>query len=197
MHQPLAFQHLDQRLELEIAARWDRLFATRHLRVVILPLLLIDFRFGERFTDHILHAHARSWIPEVAGGPEAVGIAGALRVLAERKLDPRHRALEDHVVGILAPAHLEDSTLAADRVGAAMQNIGRGDTARQRAIDLDVLRIEYIFDAYHRGNRDAAFVDAVGGNVRMAIDNARHDVLPARIDDLGALRHIHLFARFD
>ena len=99
---------------------------------------------------------------------------------------PGSGAFEDHVVGVLAPAHLDHGAFAADGVGAAVENVGGGDAAGERAVDGDVVGIEHVFDADHRGDRDAAFVDAVGGDVRVAIDDAGHQVFARGVDDGGA-----------
>ena len=114
-------------------------------------------------------------------------IAGALGVFAERELDAGSGAFEDHALRVLAPAHLERQRLAADGVGGAVQDVGRGHAAGQRAIDRDVLGVDDVLDIDHRGDADAAFVDAaIAGDVRVAVDDAGDHVLVGGIDDLGA-----------
>ena len=41
--------------------------------------------------------------------------------------------------------------LAANGVGRAVEDVGRGDAAGQRAVDGDVLGIEHVPDIDHRG----------------------------------------------
>ena len=94
----LALEHLDQRLELQIAPRRQRGSAGLVLLVVLPGLLVRGAR--ERVADHVLDAHARRRIAARAGRP---GRWRMLRVLAERELDARHRALEEHVLGARLP----------------------------------------------------------------------------------------------
>ena len=158
------------------------------LGVVVVPLRLVDFGVVEGFADDIFHAHAGGGIAALlclAVDGHAGGVAGALGILAEGELDAGSGAFEDHALGILAPAHLDGQGLAADRVGGAVQNVGGGDAAGQRAVDGDVLGIEDVLDIHHRGDADAAFVDAaIGGDVRVAVDDAGDHVLVGGIDDL-------------
>ena len=125
------------------------------------------------------------------------GLPGTLGVLAQRELDARHRTFEDHPLRILAPAHLQHDGLAADRVGRAVQDVGGGHSAGQRAVDGDVLRVDHVLDVHHRRDRHAALIDvAVHRDVRVAVDDARYYVLAGRVDDGGVLRHHHLLADF-
>src|ERR1019366_2291711 len=90
-------------------------------------------------------------------------------------------------LGTLAPTQLDGQGLAADGVGGAVQDVGGGDAAGQRAVDGDILRVEHVLDIDHGGDADAAFVDAaIDGNVRVAIDDAGDHVLIGGIDDLDA-----------
>ena len=115
-----------------------------------------------------------------------------LGIFAERELDAGQRAFERELRGGLAPAELDDDGLAADGIGAAVQNVGDGDAAREIAIDVDVVGIENVGDVGDRRDGDAAFVDAaVDGDVRVAIDDAGHDELARGVD------HLRVFRRFD
>ena len=69
-----------------------------------------------------------------------------------------------------------------------MKNVGGSDAAGKIAIDVYVVGIENFLHIHHRGNRDAAFIDGLSGNVRMAIDNSGNHELPRSVDDLGACR---------
>ena len=126
-----------------------------------------------------------------------MAIARALRILAQRKLDAGHGPFENDVVRILAPAQLDHCTLAADRVGAAVQDIGGRDAARQRAVNGDIFGVQYVFDPHHRRDRNRAFIDAVGRDMGVAVDDARHHVLAGAIYDLRSGRHHYLLASFD
>ena len=95
-------------------------------------------------------------------------------------------ALEDQPARGLAPAQLDHLVLAADRIGAAVQHVRDGQAAGQVAIDRHVGGIEHVFDAGHRAHRGAAFVDRVGGDVRVRVDDAGRDEAALGFDDVGA-----------
>ena len=112
-----------------------------------------------------------------------------LGIFAEGELDSGHRAFERQLRRGLAPAQLDDDGLAADRIGAAMQNIRGRDAASEIAIDVDVFGIQHVGDVRDRRDRDAAFVDvAVHRDVRVAIDDAGHDELAVGVNDLRVFR---------
>ena len=75
-----------------------------------------------------------------------------------------------------------------------MQDVGGGRAAGEVAIDVDVGRIEHVFHAGHRADRDAAFVDGVVGDVRVRVDDARRDELAGRVVDVGAGGNRHVRA---
>ena len=77
-----------------------------------------------------------------------------------------------------------------------MENICGGDSAGEVTVDVDVVRIQDLRHIHHRGDGNAALVDALGCDVRMAIDNARDDELSRGIDDLGVFRGIDGLADF-
>ena len=58
MHVALAFQHFHQGLQLQIAARRDRLLVAIQFGLVIAPFFLVGARLGKGFPDDVLHAHA-------------------------------------------------------------------------------------------------------------------------------------------
>src|ERR1035438_5801713 len=67
----------------------------------------------------------------------------------------------------------------------------------QCAVDGDVVGVDDVLDVDHRGDRHAAFIDSArAGDVRVAIDDAGNEILPARFDNGGAGRHHHLLADF-
>src|SRR6266566_2016861 len=186
----LAFQDLDERFEAKVAARRDEvLLACSGAAAVVLPHFLLVARFGESCADRLFDAHARGRVPRRLA--EAAEIR-ALGVLSESEFDSRHRALEGQFFRGLAPAQLNNDSLAADGVRAAVQDVCRGDAARQVAIDVDVVGIEYIRDVRDGRNGDAAFVDAaVYGDVRMAINDSGNHELPRGVN------HLRAFWRFD
>ena len=191
VHEALALEDLDERLELQIAARRQRSAAGLVL-LVVLPRLLVRLGAREGVADDELDAHARHRVAPRAGG---LADRHVLRVLAERELDPRHRALEDDLLGArLAPAQLDHLVLAADRVGAAVQDVGDGQAAGEIAIDVDVGRIDDVFHPRHRADRRPALVDRVVGDVRVRVDDARRHELAGGVDDLGAGGNLHVGA---
>src|SRR5690606_37438935 len=120
-------EDLDERLELEIASWRDRV-GIRSLRLlVILPGLLVGLRPRERVADDVLDAHPGERITPRAAAPSSLDV---LRVLAERELDPRHRPFEEQFFSLLRPpAQLDHGVLAADRVGAAVEDVRGRETA--------------------------------------------------------------------
>ena len=83
----------------------------------------------------------------------------------------------------LAPAQLDDRVLAADRVGAAVQDVGGRQAAGEVAIDVDVGRDRARPRMPgHRADRRPAFVDGVVGDVRVRVDDARRDELAGGVD---------------
>ena len=196
--QPFAFEHLDERLELQVAARrngqWGAfpLLDRLALLVVAAPLLLVGARLGERLTDHVEHAHAGRRVAAILAGRRR-GVR-ALRVLAHRELDAGRSSLEQQTLGVGAPAQLDDRVPAADRVGAAVQDVGRGQAAGEVAKDVDVGGVQHVLDADHRAHRRAPFVDRIGGDVRMGIDEAWRDELARHVDDVGARRDVDVGA---
>ncbi len=104
VHEPLAFEDLDERLELEIAARGEdrrgiRGIAVRGLAaaLVVLPVALIGLGARECVADDVLDPGARDRISARRLLLTAAAEAHVLRVFTQRKLDPRHGALEDHL----------------------------------------------------------------------------------------------------
>ena len=72
-------------------------------------------------------------------------------------------------------------------IGTAVQDVGAGHPAGEVPVDVDVVRIQDIFDPHHRGYRQAAFIDAAADcYVGVAIDDAGHRILTGRVDDRGA-----------
>ena len=126
-----------------------------------------------------------------------VGASAALArdVLAQGELDAGQRAGNHQIARPgLAVAQLDDHRLAADGVGAAVEDVGGGGAAGEAAIDVDVARVEHVFHAGHRADRDAAFVDRVVGDVRVRVDDARRDELAGRVVDVGAGGNRHVRA---
>jgi hypothetical protein len=115
-----------------------------------------------------------------------------LGIFAKGELDAGQSSFKRKLRGRLAPAQLDDHGLAADGIGAAVENVGGGDAAGKIAVNVDVVGIQNVGDIRDRGYGDAAFIDvAVNGDVRVAVDDARHDELASSVDDL------RLFGGFD
>ena len=189
VHQALAFENLDERLELQVASRRKRAAGLGFL--VILPGFLVGLRAGERIPDHELDASACRRVAQgrVRRLPQEPWLL--LRVLAQGELDPRERAFEEQVLRTgLAPAQLDDGVLAADRVGAAVQDVRSRQAAGEVAIDADVGRVEDVLHARHRADGGAAFVDRVHGDVRVGVDQAWRDELARDVNDVCPRRYL-------
>ncbi len=88
-----AFENLDQRIEFQVAARRDGMFALGHLGAVVVPIRLILLRFVEGFADDVVHAHARGRIAQVRRA-ENGRRSLALGVLAKGELNAGQRPFE-------------------------------------------------------------------------------------------------------
>src|SRR6266850_2867636 len=189
VHVALAFEHFDERLESQIAARRNEiLFAGSGTLVVVFPGFLIVARFAERAANCLFNAHARRRI--TLGLPWDAEIR-TLRVFAERELDAGKRALERQLGRGLAPAQLDDQRLPADGIGGPVQNVRRSYAARQVAINVNVVRIQNLGHVHHRRDGNTALVNAFRRNVRMAINDAGDDELPRGVN------HLRIFRRLD
>ena len=73
-----------------------------------------------------------------------------------------------------------------------MQHVGGRHTARQGTVNRDLVWIDHVSYPHHRRHRHAPFVDRVGCDVRVGIDDSRHHELAGGIDHLGAPRHGHV-----
>ena len=186
VHEPLALEHLDERLELQVALGRNDVLARGLLLVVRLPGLLIRLRARERVTNHVLDTHPRDRIPARPGLAE---LAHVLRILAEGELDARRRSLEDEVLGArLPPPQLDHLILAANRVGASVEHVGRRQAASQIAIDVDVGGVEDVAHPRHGTDGRAALVDRVVADVRVAVDQAWRDESSGHVNGLGVGR---------
>ncbi len=185
--EPFAFENLDERVELQIAFGRQHVGVLRLLRLVVLPRLLVHLRARERVAHDVLHALARRRIPPRSG----TGLlTRPLHVFAERELDAGQRAFEHQIFAPrLAPPQLDDDGLAADRVGAAVQDVRHREPAGEVAIDADVGRIEHVAHPGHRAHGRRALVDRVVGDVRVGVDDARRDELAGAVIDVGARRN--------
>ena len=104
---------------------------------------------------------------------------GALRIFAKRKFDSGQRAFKWQSVCRLAPAQLDDYSLATNCICGTVKDVGGGHSSCQIAINGDVVGIKYIGDVHHGGNGDASFIHiAIDRDVRVAIDHAGHHKLP-------------------
>ena len=124
--------------------------------VVGVPLGFVDFGVVEGLADDVFDAHAGGGIARLLGlAAEAAGcgLPARLGFSPRANLMPGVAPSKIMALGVLAPAHFERQGFAADGVGGAVQNIGGGDAAGERAVDGDVLGIEDVVDVDH--GRDA------------------------------------------
>ena len=78
-----------------------------------------------------------------------------------------------------------------------MQNVGGRDAACEIAINTDVIGIQDLRNVGDRRNREAPFIHAaVHGDMRVAIDNPRHDELPRAINHQRVFRRMHGLSDF-
>src|SRR6185369_12073388 len=115
----LAFEDLDERLELQIAARRHEVLVFLHGLAILIPRALVITRARERIANRFLNAHARVWI--AARGARQVGPARLLHVLAKRKLDPRHRTRKQKLARRAAIFDLDDGVQSTDRIRGTVQ----------------------------------------------------------------------------
>ena len=65
-----------------------------------------------------------------------------------------------------------------------MQNVRCSDSTGELSIDRDIVRIDHVTDPNLRRDRLAAFVDAaVGGHVRVAVDDTGRNMSAFTVDD--------------
>src|SRR5690606_5038245 len=116
-----AFHDVDQRLEPLILARRDPVLL--RILAVVLPSLLVLPGGGEGLDVEGLDTRSRGGVARLSRR------VLARHVLAERELDRLRRALEEELSGLVhPPARLDDRALAADRVRAAVEDLGDGHT---------------------------------------------------------------------
>ena len=136
----LALEHFDERIQLEIPARREHVLAGFLFGVVVLPLLAIGLGASEGVADDVFHSLARG------RKPLGVGLrlsTLACDVLAKGELDTGKRTLEDEIASACLPVpQLDHDGLAADRIGAAMEDVRRCRPTGQITIDVDVRGIE-------------------------------------------------------
>src|SRR5215213_5875289 len=84
-----AFEDLDERFELKIAARRYQALVVFRCRTIFIPRSLVITRARECIANRLFNTHARVWI--ATRDARLVRRARALHVFAERKLDSRHR----------------------------------------------------------------------------------------------------------
>ncbi len=190
----LPLQDLDERLELQVAPRRDQiLLAGLPPSPVLLPLLPVLARLDERLADHVHDAHPRCGI--TLGRPRRWREIRALRVLAQREFDPGRRPSEEEAAGVLPPAELDHHGPPTDRVRTAVEDARRRHAAPERSVDVDVVGVEDIGDVDHRRDGDTPLVHApVHGDVRVGVDDPRHDVQAGAVDDAGVSRRANLLA---
>ena len=152
--------------------------------------------FGEGLADHTLNTHTCGRVAEGHSAVRSSDVTPALGVFAQRELDTGLSAFEEHLVGTLAPAHLYYRALSTDGIRAAVQNIRSGHAAGHGAVNGNIFRIQDVFNGHHRRDRDAALIDTVCRRVRMAIDDAGHQILSCSFNDFRIGGNQNFLAHF-
>src|SRR6266850_17142 len=117
-----AFENFYQRLELQIAPRWNQiLFTTRSGSTILVPAFLVIARACEGVSNYFLDSHARVWIATLHAGK--VWRARAFGIFSKRELDTRHSAGKDKLTGRPSVFDLHYSIQATDRIRRTMQQI--------------------------------------------------------------------------
>ena len=157
VHLPLAVEDLENRLELQVAARLD---VRGRVTVVVGTCRSVVEGGAEALVNRLFDAHARLRIAPTVGG--CVAPVALLRVLAERELDSRWRVSEDEILGFATPAQLDDLVLTADRVRRAVEDVRHREPTRELPVDRDVLGVEHVGNAHLAGDDARTFVDRSG-----------------------------------
>ena len=137
----------------------------------LVQLLLIVAGRGEGVADDLLDAHAAFADSGVVNfSPQLLCLTFSPRA----NLMPGGALGELHFLAGSAPAELDDLVLPADGVGRAVQDVDGGHAAGELAVDVDVV------GSMKSPMRTSAVIAcvrfvhaAVGGDVRMAVDDAR------------------------
>ena len=105
---------------------------------------------------------------------EFLAPVGLLHVLAQRELDAGRRGVEDQILRAGPVAQLDDTALAADGIGRAVEQVDGGDSAGELLVKVVRLGIHHVADADHGGGGQRGFVDgAENGGVAVRIDQCR------------------------
>src|SRR4051794_21974829 len=114
MYEPLAFEHFNERFQLEVAPGRDQILVSFcERRAILLPRPLIIASADERVANHLLNAHPCSGVAACL----ALWIkAGSFGVFTKGKLDSRRCAREDEVLDSAAIFQLDHGILSSDSV---------------------------------------------------------------------------------
>src|SRR6267142_1727032 len=91
MNIPSAFEHFNERFELQITPRrYEVLFAFSNSRAILIPRFFVIAGTRESVANYLFNPHACVRIP--SRDTRKVRTTRTLWVFAQRKLDPRHSA---------------------------------------------------------------------------------------------------------
>jgi hypothetical protein len=180
VNEPFAFDYLDQRLKLFVYTRRN----LGLLRSKIIPPLFLIARTAERFPDRFHRAHPGTRVTR--GLARLKSRARPLYVLAKSELYPRRGVRDRIILYGAAPFEFDRRALPANRVRRTVQKQCGRDAAGKRSINGNVVRVQHIANARHRGDRQRPFVNGGQHRVRMSVDYSGRDVLACCVDHLSS-----------
>src|SRR5690606_6168937 len=89
---------------------------------------------------------------------------------------------------VLPPTELDDRIGATDRIGTPVHDIGCGYAASQLSVNIKITWIQNVSNGSHGRDIESELINGVGGNMGMAIDDARDYELPPGVNDFSTLR---------
>ena len=189
MHQQLAAENVGQGFQLQVALGLLGVFVSGfYFGVVGIPLAHVVLRIGQCLALDREIAHA-------GGGHLILPAVDAFGIFSAGEFYGARRAGKQHGVAAGAVFVLDHNGLAADHVGGAVQQHGRGDAAGQGAVDGFVLVVEGVDHHHLRSDGAGGLVHVVvERDVRVRVDDPRSEIFSAGVDYFGVGRGGDVFA---